>query len=223
MFQVGRGAIGNALFFLLASLGIFMFLVGRWQERYGTRAMITVGAIICVLGTIVIAYASCLIMLYSWAVLMGISSCFILIPALTTVQRWYPEKRGLVSGTVNLVFGLSAAIMSPMFGKMLISMGYFGMNITIAILALIIGLGAAYLARSPEVPSSVAGQMSGSETGTGTGTGTRNKKEAGKEGARNGAEINIDIETNVKTNVKTVTETALNRSGRLACGIFDCE
>jgi OFA family oxalate/formate antiporter-like MFS transporter len=163
MFHVGRGAIGNTLFFVLVAVGIFMFLVGRWQERYGTRAMITIGALICSFSVIIIAYASNLIMLYAWAFLTGVSSCFILIPALTTVQRWYPQKRGMVSGIVNLVFGLSAAIMSPIFGYMLISMGYVPMSIAIAILALFIGLGAAYLARAPETVPDTVGQSMGKE------------------------------------------------------------
>ena len=36
-FQVGRGAIGNVMFFVLAAVGTFMFFVGRWQERFGIR------------------------------------------------------------------------------------------------------------------------------------------------------------------------------------------
>ena len=60
-FHVGRGAIGNILFFVLAAVGIFMFFVGRWQEKFGIRRMITIGAIICGLSVLIIAYASNLI------------------------------------------------------------------------------------------------------------------------------------------------------------------
>ena len=105
--HVGRGAIGNVLFFVLAAVGIFMFLVGRWQERFGTRAMISVGAIICGLDVIIASYASSLWMVYLFAFLMGMSSAFVYIPALTTVQRWFPMRRGLVSGIVNFMFGFS--------------------------------------------------------------------------------------------------------------------
>nr|NIN00582.1 MFS transporter [candidate division Zixibacteria bacterium] len=37
MFDVGKGPIGNTLFFLLAGVGTFMFFVGQWQERFGIR------------------------------------------------------------------------------------------------------------------------------------------------------------------------------------------
>ncbi len=150
LFGVGRGAIGNTLFFVLAASGFFMFFVGRWQERYGIKRMITIGSILCSLSLLVIAYASSLYLLYFWAFLIGTSICFIYIPSLTTVQRWYPGRRGLVSGIVNLLFGFSAAIMSPVFNYMLKSMGYLSMNIAVAIVSLVVGIVAARFTEGPE-------------------------------------------------------------------------
>ena len=148
-FHVGRGAIGNTLFFVLVAVGIFMFLVGRWQEKFGIRRMITAGAILCGLSVFLIAYASNLYMLYLWAFLTGTSSAFIYIPAVTTVQRWYPMRRGLVSGMVNLLFGLSAAIMSPLFRYMFKTMGYLLMTLTVAVIALLVGIVAAQFTEGP--------------------------------------------------------------------------
>jgi hypothetical protein len=48
-----------------------------------------------------------------------------------------------------MIFGLSAAIMSPLFGKLLISLGYISMNLSIAILTLVTGFAGAYLALAP--------------------------------------------------------------------------
>lgn len=148
--HVGRGAIGNILFFVLAAVGIFMFLVGRWQEKLGARAMISIGAIICGLDAIFVAYASSLWMVYVWAFLVGMASSFIYIPALTTVQRWFPMRRGLVSGIVNLMFGVSAAIMAPIFGYMLETVGYSRMNICLGIIGLVAGVVAAQFTEIPE-------------------------------------------------------------------------
>ncbi|KUO70978.1 MAG: MFS transporter [Desulfosporosinus sp. BRH_c37] len=149
-FHVGKGAIGNCLFFILFSLGIFMFLVGKWQEKIGTRAMIIIGSIICSLAVVVATFATNLYMIYLWAFLTGTSSCFIYTPSLITVQRWWPERRGLVSGIVNFIFGISAAIMSPIFSSMLKTMGYQSMNILVAILVLIVGIVSAQFTEVPE-------------------------------------------------------------------------
>jgi OFA family oxalate/formate antiporter-like MFS transporter len=89
-------------------------------------------------------------MIYAWAFLNGLASCFVYIPTLTLVQLWYPEKKGLVAGIVSMVFGLAAAIMAPLFGKMLATLGYLPMNLTLALLTLIVGLAGAYFARAPD-------------------------------------------------------------------------
>jgi OFA family oxalate/formate antiporter-like MFS transporter len=150
MFQVGTGAIGNTLFFVLVALGIFMFFVGRWQERFGMRKMIMIGTVLLAANLLIIAFASNLAMLYLWAFLNGTATCFIYTPALTCVQRWFPGRRGLVSGVVNFTFGISAAIMSPLFHRMVESMGYVAMNLMVAAMTLATGMVAAQFTESPE-------------------------------------------------------------------------
>lgn len=149
MFHVGQGAIGNILFFVLAAVGVFMFFVGKWQEKFGTRWMISFGAVICGLNLFTLAYASNVIMLYLWAFLTGLASCFVYLPALASVQRWYPVRRGLVSGIVNLMFGASAAVMSPLFGRMLDTLGYKPMLLILAVIALLFGLAGAQFTEGP--------------------------------------------------------------------------
>jgi OFA family oxalate/formate antiporter-like MFS transporter len=160
-FGVGRGAIGNTLFFVLAAVGCFMFFVGRWQERWGTRRLITLGALLCGLNTFLIAYADRLWLLYLWAFLNGAASSFIYIPGLTTVQRWFPERRGLVSGLVNLVFGLSAAVMAPIFGLLLARWGYQTMNLALGGAALLLGLTAAQFTEMPVAQGQAAAGQTG--------------------------------------------------------------
>ncbi|MBI5584468.1 MAG: MFS transporter [Deltaproteobacteria bacterium] len=148
-FGVGRGEIGNTLFFVLAAVGIFMFFVGRWQERWGTRRMILWGAVLFGGNQFLIAFADRLWLVYLWAFLNGATASFIYIPGLTAVQRWFPQKRGLVSGIVNLVYGLSAAVMSPLFGYLQLAFGYQSMNLLLASTALITGTLAAWGTASP--------------------------------------------------------------------------
>jgi OFA family oxalate/formate antiporter-like MFS transporter len=150
VFHVGKGATGNCLFLILIALGIFMFLVGKWQEKIGTRAMITIGSIILALAAVIAANASSLYMVYIWAFLTGVGDSFIYTPCLTTVQRWWPDRRGLVCGIVNLSFGISAAIMSPLFNSMLKTMGYYSMTIFVAVLTLIVGVVSAQFTEVPE-------------------------------------------------------------------------
>jgi len=146
---VGRAATGLTIFFMLAAVGIFMFLVGRWQERYGPRKMMALGTLITAFASLVAGSASSMTSIYAWAALNGMASCFVYVPALTLVQWWYPHRRGLASGTASMVFGLAAGIMAPAFGQGLQILGYQALNLTAALLTLITGLFGAILSRPP--------------------------------------------------------------------------
>ena len=147
---VSRAATGRTLFFVLAAVGVFMFITGRWQEKIGPSKLAALGALLCGASTILVGYAESIAWVYLWAFLMGTASSFIYIPALTVVQRWYPSRRGLVSGWVNLAFGLSAAIMSPVFTRLLGSMSYRGMTLLLGLSAMGVGLAASSYVRFPE-------------------------------------------------------------------------
>jgi OFA family oxalate/formate antiporter-like MFS transporter len=152
--EVGQGAIGQCLFFVLAGVGFFMYLTGRWQEKIGTSWITALGVILCGMSAIIVGHARDIKIVYLWAFLVGISSAFIYIPTLTVVQRWYPQRRGLVAGLVSMVFGLSAAVMSPIFGQMLIHLGYVTTTLITGLLALFIGLTVSPFVRLPVVPAS---------------------------------------------------------------------
>ena len=121
--------------------------------------MITIGTTIMGLNFFLVAHASSLSVLYLWAFIMGAASCFIYTPALTSVQRWFPMRRGLVSGIVNLTFGASAAIMAPVFTYLLESIGYYSMIALMSVVAVVFG-GAAAQFTEPPAQSPDQGQAS---------------------------------------------------------------
>jgi len=150
VFEVGTGATGNIMFFILAAVGTFMFVVGRWQEKVDTRLTVSISAVVCGLSLLIASYATSIYMVYLWAFLAGTGSCFVYMSGLTVVQRWFPQKRGLVSGVVNLFFALSAAIMAPVFGSLLQTLGYVAMNRLIALVTVVVGIIAAQFVQTPE-------------------------------------------------------------------------
>jgi OFA family oxalate/formate antiporter-like MFS transporter len=154
-FNVGRSEIGQTVFFALAGATCFMYLCGRWQEKYGPGMLAALGAGLCGSSAIWLGQAENMTAVYVWAFLVGASSAFIYVPALTVVQRWYPERRGLVSGFFNMAFGLAAAVMSPVFTALLSSWGYKTTNLALGCVALAVGLAASTLIRFPEVHLSV--------------------------------------------------------------------
>ena len=45
-FQVGSAAVGQTLFFVLAAVGVFMFLIGRWQEKFAPARLAAIGKVL---------------------------------------------------------------------------------------------------------------------------------------------------------------------------------
>lgn len=164
---VGRGATGAMMAFVLVSLGIFMFLVGRWQGKVGPRRLMTLGALLCGFSVLFLLLVRDPFGIYLWAFLMGTSSCFIYIPGLTVLQSLYPQRKGLVSGIFNTSFGISGAVMAPLFGW---SLGHLGYTLT-ALASGLIALGTGILAAGlipegspPSRPSGSKGPLGIKET-----------------------------------------------------------
>jgi OFA family oxalate/formate antiporter-like MFS transporter len=158
-FNVGGTEVGQTVFFVLTGATCFMYLCGRWQEKYGPGKLVALGAVLCGSSVIWLGRAETMTNVYIWAFSVGASSAFIYVPALTVVQRWYPKRRGLVSGFFNMAFGLSAAVMSPVFTAFLSIWGYRTTNLVLGCVALAIGLAASASIRFPEaqLPATTAG------------------------------------------------------------------
>ena len=148
-FDVGRGEVGRTLFFLLAAVGTFMVISGRLQKRVRPRNLVLFGSILCGSSMFLAGTAKGMPMIYLWAFLTGTSVSFILIPALSIAQQWYPERRGLASGMVNLAFGLSAAVMSPPIAYGMNRLGYLRTTQILGVCALLTGLATIPFLRRP--------------------------------------------------------------------------
>ncbi|MCP4625487.1 MAG: OFA family MFS transporter, partial [bacterium] len=149
-FDVGSTEVGQTVFWVLTGATCFMYLCGRWQEKYGPGMLTAIGAVLCGSSVIWLGRAENMTAVYIWAFSVGASSAFIYVPALTAVQRWYPERRGLVSGFVNMAFGMAAAVMSPVSTALLSVWGYETINLVFGCVALAVGLTASALIRFPE-------------------------------------------------------------------------
>jgi OFA family oxalate/formate antiporter-like MFS transporter len=149
-FDVGDGAVGGTVLFVLIGATCFMYLCGRLQEKYSPGRLAAIGSVMCGSSAIWLSQAGSMLEVNVWAFSAGASSAFIYIPGLTVVQRWYPERRGLVAGFFSMAFGLSAAIMSPIFSILLSKWSYEVLTLATGCAALFIGLAASVLIRFPD-------------------------------------------------------------------------
>ena len=153
-FGVGKGAIGNVLFFSLVGLGVLNVVSPRLPAGFTPRARIATGTVIFALSLAIVAWATQLWQLYLWAFVSGFSSVLLYVPAVMLPQMWVPRRRGLASGVVSMTFGLAAAPMAPVLGWMLTAWGYRPMLLVLLVVTLVSGLFATWLIRMPEAEDS---------------------------------------------------------------------
>ena len=157
-FGASRGEIGQIIFFMLAGVGSTVYLAGRGQERWGAGRMVALGALVGGAANLSLPLASNMAMVYAWSVLNGASQACIYIPALTVVQRWFPQRRGLATGLVSMVFALGAAATAPVFSWALARFGAQALCLGLALAAMLMDLAMAPLMRFPTAIPPAQGQ-----------------------------------------------------------------
>nr|MDA3787256.1 MFS transporter [Desulfobacula sp.] len=149
LFHVNKSQIGRLMFFILAGTGFSMYLAGKLQEKIPARYIIFTGSLVCSAAMLLAAQASTIGHIYIWAFVEGFFSGFVYIPNLTLFQKMFPENKGLVTGVLNLTFGGSAAVMSPVFGYFLVSKGYAFTSNLAAIISILLGASFALFVKIP--------------------------------------------------------------------------
>lgn len=141
LFQVDAGATGLIMTFACLGVGTMTLVSGYIHPKIGTRRSFLLGSVILFCCMLLANAANSMALVYCWAFLNGAGTGFIYGPSLTTVQHWFPQKRGLATGVVNLCFGTAAAVMSPIYNLLFTKLGYAKMNyVVLAMLVICNGL-----------------------------------------------------------------------------------
>ena len=156
LFQVGSGETGLVVTIMLLGISVCTIISGRFLIRFGIRRCMLTGTGLMLIAMLILLNAKNIYMVYIWAFVVNVGASFVYGPGLTTAQKALPERKGLASGLLNLTFGLSAAIMSPIWEKILTSVGYSAVNISLIFCFLITNLIAALLVGTPETGSEPA-------------------------------------------------------------------
>jgi MFS transporter, OFA family, oxalate/formate antiporter len=111
---------------------IFMFLIGlaaafggTLVDKKGPRFVATIGGILFGIGTLIAGYAdqigSIALLYIGFGVVASIGNGFGYVTPIATLVRWFPDKRGLVTGLAVMGFGLGAFFMGKIAPAMIAS------------------------------------------------------------------------------------------------------
>ncbi len=151
-FNWSRTAISGASATAFFIMGLFGILIGRLNDKFGPRILMSVAAIFFSLGFSCMSQIGTLWQLYlSFGLIFGIGLSSVDVIALTTIARWFGKKRGQMTGLVKVgtgtgqfIFPILASFLIIRFGwqKAFLFMGFLSFILLIAI--------AQFLRRDPE-------------------------------------------------------------------------
>lgn len=110
---------GAALTFsmLLAILGFGSILGGRLQDRFGPRFTVIVGGFILGAGFFIASFttsAAPWLLWISYGVFGGLGMGFTYSTTIACAQKWFPGKRGLITGVIVSALGFGGVLFTPL-------------------------------------------------------------------------------------------------------------
>ena len=105
----------------LASFALFMIFAGRWQDRVGPRKVATIGGVLLGLGVAlsglvdILGFSSGMVegtvyLIITYGIIGGAGIGFAYVCPIAALVKWFPDKRGLMTGVAVAGFGGGALI-----------------------------------------------------------------------------------------------------------------
>lgn len=135
----------------IAVLGIGAAIGGFWMDRVGPRFVATVAGVCYGLGVLLAGFSgSNLPILYAtYGVLGGLGMGLGYIVPVATLVKWFPDKRGVVTGLAVAGFGAGAVITAPVATGLITSVGVSQTFVILGIVYLILVVAAAQFFSNP--------------------------------------------------------------------------
>ncbi|MCF8054260.1 MAG: OFA family MFS transporter [Deltaproteobacteria bacterium] len=114
-----------AFMILMLVVGFAAAFGGTLVDKKGPRFVATVGGILFGIGTLLTGLAdqfgSIYLLYFGYGIIGGLGNGFCYVTPIATLIRWFPDKRGLVTGLAVMGFGLGAFFMGKIAPAMIIA------------------------------------------------------------------------------------------------------
>jgi len=164
-----------SIIILVFAIGTVIF--GKLQDKIGPRWVATTGGILLAIGLLLASKTTTVGWLYlTFGVIGGLGIGAGYVCPLATCVKWFPDKKGLITGLAVAGFGGGALIFTPVAKSLIASQGVLN---TFSYLGIIFGIcviiGAQFLKNPPpgykpagwEPPVQAAGKVSSGDFSTG--------------------------------------------------------
>ena len=132
-------------------LGVACFFGGLWLNQKGPRVVALTGGFLYGLGVFLASFsADKLWWLYlSYGVIGGIGVGFAYIVPIAVLVKWFPDRRGLITGIAVGGFGAGALVVAPVATRLIQSVGVLHTFAYLGVAYLLVTMGAGYFMQNP--------------------------------------------------------------------------
>ncbi|WP_327729114.1 MFS transporter [Streptomyces sp. NBC_00487] len=137
-FDWSRGTIASAVSINLALYGLTAPFAAALMDRFGIRRVVAVALTVIALGAgTTVWMTSAWQLMLCWGLLVGLGSgSMALAFAATVTDRWFTERRGLVSGILTAASASGQLIFLPLLSWIVSERGWRPASVTVALAAL---------------------------------------------------------------------------------------
>lgn len=134
---------------------------GKLQEKLGIRKLISISGLILGIGLILTSRVTSLAMLYITAgIIVGAADGIAYLTSLSNCIKWFPEKKGLISGISVGAYGTGSLIFKYINGSLINSNGVSQAFLYWGIIAMILVVIGAQLLKDAPILSSITNNNS---------------------------------------------------------------
>ncbi|MFC1910774.1 MFS transporter [Chloroflexota bacterium] len=154
-FGLTRAVISGAYSLNLILIGFFGIFTGGLSDKYGPRLVVTVCGSFIVISYLCMSQVNAVWQIYIfYGVLASIGAAGSWIPILSTIARWFIEKRGLMSGVAASGIGVGIIIMPLLANQMITIYSWRTAYLVVALILLVVVISSAQVLKfAPETAS----------------------------------------------------------------------
>ena len=136
---------------VLLFFGLATIFAGRVQDKIGPRYVAMTGAVLLGLGLLLASFSNSLFMFtLGFGVIGGIGIGAAYVCPIATCVKWFPDKRGLISGLAVAGFGAGGLVFAPVAKALILSVGVMNMFLYLGgIFFVIVMIGAQFMITPP--------------------------------------------------------------------------
>lgn len=164
-----RAGISVAMTINFLVMGAGAFAWGALSDRYGTRVVVSIGAVLLGLALVLTSrIESLLLFQLTYGVLVGLAASTFFAPMIALTTGWFDKQRSLAVSLVSAGMGVAPMTISPFARWLITAYDWRTAMFVIGILAWVLLIPAAMLVRQPPpAPARAAGsQASGAYDGS---------------------------------------------------------